>query len=461
VAWEHYSETLARVREPVLFEVVNRGYAALEAVKYISSDEALSAYDYDALVTQNLGWLCTALRTIGDRAGIPAKQVDAEISRLNPTTTRPVGERVSLVRRDVPPSLLSQLVDIQQAAGQTPGSALETTPLPAPSTAPVAPLPGDSRSPLAAPPSTLDILFRVYDAKGSADLSTAKFPLVRVAGGPPSADTDAEATYSAMVQTYDFYKDVYARDPAPGGAMDAVVHYGEDYDNVFWDGERLVVGDGDGILFGPFSNCLEVLAHELSHPVFQDAGLRFSGQAGALLESACDVFGLLIKQWTLAQTADQADWLVGAGLLAPGIAGVGLRSLAAPGTAYDDSRLGKDPQPRHMNAYVHTDQDNGGVHINSGIPNHAFYLVASHLGGYAWERAGAVWYHTMSSGALTSAASFAAFAGVTVAVAARDFSVATEVADTVRDAWKIVGVAPRLSKRAANVVGIEQIQMDG
>ena len=63
--------------------------------------------------------------------------------------------------------------------------------------------------------------------------------------------------------------------------------------------------------------------------------------------------------------------------------------MKAPGTAYDDPRLGgKDPQPAHMGDYVDTTDDNGGVHINSGIPNHAFYLAATALGGHSWEKAG-------------------------------------------------------------------------
>ena len=52
-----------------------------------------------------------------------------------------------------------------------------------------------------------------------------------------------------------------------------------------------------------------------------------------------------------------------------------------PGTAYNDPVLGKDPQPGHMKDYVTTSSDNGGVHINSGIPNRAFYLIATEIGG--------------------------------------------------------------------------------
>ena len=106
-----------------------------------------------------------------------------------------------------------------------------------------------------------------------------------------------------------------------------------------------------------------------------------------------DVFGSMVKQRMTGQTAAQADWLIGEGLLANGIKGVALRSMKAPGTAYDDARLGgKDPQPATMADYVDTDDDDGGVHINSGIPNRAFFLAATAFGGSSWDRAGKIWY---------------------------------------------------------------------
>ena len=149
-----------------------------------------------------------------------------------------------------------------------------------------------------------------------------------------------------------------------------------DYDNAFWDGTQMVFGDGDGVIFLPFTRSVDVIGHELAHGVTQyTSGLNYQDQSGALNESVSDVFGVLVKQRLLGQTADQADWLVGAELLAPGVNGVALRSMAAPGTAYDDPRLGKDPQPGHMRDYVDTTDDNGGVHINSGIPNKAFHVA--------------------------------------------------------------------------------------
>src|SRR3546814_641853 len=115
-----------------------------------------------------------------------------------------------------------------------------------------------------------------------------------------------------------------------------------------------------------------------------------------------------------------------------------LRSMAQPGSAYDDPALGKDPQPGHMQDYVDTTDDNGGVHINSGIPNRAFYLAATALGGPAWQRAGRVWYDTLRDRRLGAQADFASFATLTVEAASGD--AATRQA--VREAWRQVGVLP-------------------
>jgi Zn-dependent metalloprotease len=161
----------------------------------------------------------------------------------------------------------------------------------------------------------------------------------------------------------------------------------------------MVYGDGDEDLplaqrlFNRFTIAIDVIGHELTHGVTQyEANLAYSNQPGALNESMSDVFGSLVKQRQLGQTAAQADWLIGQGLFTANVHGQALRSMKAPGTAYDDPVLGKDPQPAHMRDYVNTLSDNGGVHINSGIPNHAFYVVATEIGGNAWEKAGRIWY---------------------------------------------------------------------
>lgn len=141
-------------------------------------------------------------------------------------------------------------------------------------------------------------------------------------------------------------------------------------------GQQMVVGDGDGKIFNRFTIALDVAAHELTHGVTKNAaGLMYFQQSGALNESISDVFGSLVKQFHLQQTANQADWIIGEGLLTKGIKGCGLRSMSAPGTAYDDPLPGKDPQPADMDHHIDTHDDNGGVHLNSGIPNHSFYLL--------------------------------------------------------------------------------------
>ena len=133
-----------------------------------------------------------------------------------------------------------------------------------------------------------------------------------------------------------------------------------------------------------FTASLDVIGHELTHGVTQyEANLVYSGQSGALNESISDVFGSLVRQYKLNQTAKQADWLIGPDCVGDKLKPA-LRSMKAPGTAnqYDD-------QPADMDHYVRTTEDHGGVHTNSGIPNLAFATAAMALGGKAWEKAGA------------------------------------------------------------------------
>ncbi|SEC08817.1 Thermolysin metallopeptidase, catalytic domain [Paramicrobacterium humi] len=278
----------------------------------------------------------------------------------------------------------------------------------------------------------------VYDAKHAQSLPGA---LVRAEGAPAADDVAVNEAYDGLGKTYALYRDVYGRDSIDGAGMPllASVHYGTDYDNAFWDGTRMVFGDGDGEVFRRFTISVSVIGHELTHGVTErTAALRYQGQSGALNESVSDVFGCLVEQYALGQSVDQATWLVGAGLFTDEVQGIALRSMKAPGTAYDDDVLGKDPQPATMAGYVDTTDDEGGVHINSGIPNRAFYLTAEALGGHAWDRAGAVWYATLTGGRLAADATFEDFASLTVTTAEEGFD--ATVASAVRDAWQTVGV---------------------
>ncbi len=281
---------------------------------------------------------------------------------------------------------------------------------------------------------------KVYDAQQRRRLPGT---LARAEGDAKSSDADVNRAYDGSGETFKLYLKVYQRHSLDGQGMPLIssVHYSKSYNNAFWDGEQMAYGDGDGTLFRSFTRSLTVIGHELSHGVVQfSGGFVYRDQSGALNESFCDVFGALTLQYKKKQRADEADWLVGEGLFGPDVQGRALRSLKAPGTAYDDPVLGVDPQPFHMDDYLSTSSDNGGVHINSGIPNHAFYLLAQNLCGNAWERAGQIWYDTLQS-IDNPHATFADWADRTLEMARERFGAGSTEAIQTRRSWKLVGIA--------------------
>ncbi len=279
----------------------------------------------------------------------------------------------------------------------------------------------------------------VYDAQNRATLPGK---LVRSEGDPPSGDAQVDAAYDGAGDTYKLYFEQYKRDSLDGNGLPLVssVHVRRKFNNAFWNGQQMAYGDGDGTIFKPLAESLTVCGHELSHGVVQfSGGLLYQDQSGALNESFADVFGVLTDQYKKGQTAAEADWLIGAEILGDNINGDALRSMKAPGTAYDDALLGKDPQPYHMDFYNTTTSDNGGVHINSGIPNQAFYLLAQYLGGNAWEKAGHIWYDTMQQ-INNPRATFAEWADKTVEEARKRFNTGSREMILTRRAWKLVGI---------------------
>lgn len=280
----------------------------------------------------------------------------------------------------------------------------------------------------------------IHDAERGTTLPGT---LVRSEGDADTGDREVSEAYDGLGATWDLWQNTYGRNSLDGRGLPliATVHFSRDYDNAFWDGTQMVFGDGDGVVFLPFTRSVDVIGHELAHGVTQfTSGLNYQDQSGALNESVSDVFGVLVKQRLLGQSADQADWLIGADLLGPDVKGVAIRSMAAPGTAYDDPRLGTDPQPAHFEDYVVTTDDNGGVHINSGIPNKAFHVVATTLGGNAWEAAGQVWFDTIT-GDISADCDFETFAALTVKAATARHGARSEVVAAVRAGWVAVGLA--------------------
>jgi Zn-dependent metalloprotease len=282
----------------------------------------------------------------------------------------------------------------------------------------------------------------IYDSHRSHD-DPPHGRRVRHEGWPPVGDEQANDVYDGLGASCALFWEEYGRNSIDdaGMALHAYVHFGVSYGNAFWDGQELLVGDGDGTIVGRLTKAVDIIGHELTHGIVaRTARLDYRGQAGSLHESICDVFGSLVKQRVRGHTAVEADWLIGEGVLGRGIQGTALRSLRAPGSAYDDPLIGADPQPAHMSHLVTTGAD-GGVYVNAGIPNHAFYLASVKIGGHAWDRSGRVWYETLCDPTLEHDADFARFAELTIVHARRIYGDGSRELVSIHEAWQAVGVA--------------------
>jgi Zn-dependent metalloprotease len=287
----------------------------------------------------------------------------------------------------------------------------------------------------------------VYDARRKDRLPGK---LVRREGEKKSADVAVNEAYDHSGDTYDFFHEVFGRNSLDGNGMTLIssVHVGEPdgsgksqpMSNAFWDGGQMAYGDGDGRIFQRFTRSLDVVAHELTHGVQSfTSNLVYRGQSGALNEHFSDVFGVLVRQWRRGETAAEASWLIGREVLVAAPTRRAIRDMEHPGTAYaDDPDLGSDPQPAHMKNLYTGGADNGGVHLNSGIPNRAFALAAKALGGKAWETVGRVWYDAMLQ--LSRDSQFKDMVAITVQIAGDKSRFGKDVKKAVQDAWKKVGL---------------------
>lgn len=266
--------------------------------------------------------------------------------------------------------------------------------------------------------------------------------LVRSEGDPASSDPAVNEAYKGSGHVYDFYKKLFGRNSLDNNGMSLIssVHVGRDYNNAFWNGEQMAYGDGDGVIFRRFTRSLEVVGHELTHGVItHTCNLIYQNQSGALNEHFADVFGSLIEQWYKKQTAKQADWLIGDEIMGPGVEAGSLRTMKAEKAYEDDPLLGTDPQPKHMRDLYTGWADRGGVHINSGIPNHAFFLAATAIGGKAWVKTGQIWYDTLLG--LNRYSEFQEAAELSVQMAGARYGTNSKEQKAVRGAWKKVGIS--------------------
>ncbi len=173
---------------------------------------------------------------------------------------------------------------------------------------------------------------------------------------------DAVSALWWFSETYDYYQEVHGRDSFDdqGRSITGIVRLGQNYYNAFWNSDSSTMYFGDA---EPFAGSLDVIAHEFTHAVTTStANLVYRDEPGALNEAMSDVFGEMVEYHSLGSN----DWLIGTSLSEP------LRSMKSP-HLYS--------QPERMSEYVHTAQDEGGVHTNSGIINHAFYLLAEGMPG--------------------------------------------------------------------------------
>jgi Zn-dependent metalloprotease len=272
----------------------------------------------------------------------------------------------------------------------------------------------------------------VYDCK-----NTQSLPGSPVSNPDKSSDITAQRAFDTTRAVVDFYRQCFGRNSVDDAGMTLMssIHYGVRYDNAFWNGSQMTYGDGDGQVFTDFTKSDDVIGHELTHGVTQfTAGLDYSDEPGALNESISDAFGAMFRQWRRKQTVAQADWLIGAGVLGPVAIAKGytcLRNMAHPGSPHCLS-----PQPSQYSEYI----SGGDPHENSGIPNRAFYLAATTIGGRSWEKAGKVWYAALTSTDAHSSMGMDEFATLTRAAARSLFPRDRDVYRGVDDAWTRVGI---------------------
>lgn len=190
--------------------------------------------------------------------------------------------------------------------------------------------------------------------------------------------------------SYDYFKSTFNRNSInnQGGDMISMINVPDDdgggLDNAFWNGRAMFYGNGR-TAFTPLARSLDVAGHEMTHGVVETtSNLEYQGESGALNESFADIFGVMI---------DRDDWLLGEEVvkLAAFPSGA-LRSMQDPhngGSSLNDNGW----QPRHMNEKYTGTQDNGGVHINSGINNFAFFKVATAIGK---DKAEQIYYRALT-----------------------------------------------------------------
>ena len=256
--------------------------------------------------------------------------------------------------------------------------------------------------------------------------------------GVPGAGAAVDAHFNATA-VFKYFKDRHGRNAinGTGGALISTVHFGRAYDNAAWDGTGMLYGDG-GQMFRALSVSLDVVGHEFTHGVTEKtSNLVYENQPGALNEAVSDIFGAFIEH--AVKPDDTNNWKLGEQVVK---SGGPLRDMKNPSSV-------SQPQPAHMSRFVNTQQDNGGVHINSGIVNNAAFLMT--VGGVnpvsktevrfgiGWEKSEKLWYRANTKYFLQNTNFGQAAQGVLQA--AKDIGLTENETNIVDCAFKATGIA--------------------
>jgi len=225
----------------------------------------------------------------------------------------------------------------------------------------------------------------------------------------------------------------------------STIHYYMKYNNALYDGEQVIYGDGDGIVFEDFAQDPSVVFHSLWHIITErSCKLLHKDQSGSLLMSLFDIFASIIMQWMNGETVDEASWLIGERCIIDNSEQGGryaLRSMSDPGTAFiDHPYMGTDDQRQDMSKYDISSEDS--VYKNSGIPNHVFYLFAKSIGGYSWNIPCKIWFETITTpGLISPNSTFVEFAQSTISVATDLYGTSDRsIVDKLSNVWQLVKV---------------------
>ncbi|MFF9166685.1 MULTISPECIES: M4 family metallopeptidase [unclassified Streptomyces] len=263
------------------------------------------------------------------------------------------------------------------------------------------------------------------------------------------ASAAVDAQYGTN-ETWDYYKNVHGRNGIAGDGKGSYnrVHYGNAYNNAFWDDSCfcMTYGDGDGTTFGPLV-ALDVAGHEMTHGVTsKTAALTYSGESGGLNEATSDILGTMVE-WYANNSSDQGDYLIGEKIVKPGFGKAALRFMDKP------SKDGNSAD------YWSSTVGNLDVHYSSGVANHFAYLLAEGSGaktingvsydsptangstvtGIGRDKVGKIWYRALTV-YMTSSTNYAGARTATLNAAKDLYGAGSAEYNAVAAAWSAVNV---------------------